>query len=375
MTIVNSPKIKILIIGPLPPPPGGIATNVQNLLQSDLRKYFRLICMKNSTARATDKKGRLDLLNIIYFLQNVLKLFGIMFYVRPSIVQIETSSGISFLKNSIFVIIAKIFRRKIILNIYGGGVEKFYKNLSLIGKRYVKFIFLCCRSIKVEYEQRKNFLANEIGVPERRIFVLTNAVYLNQITSKNAKTAKEEFKLLFVGWIWRHKGIFDLINSIEILKQKGYKIKIDVVGPQVNKEESANVLNAIRSKDLTEEVKIIGEKTSNEVQAFYSNADIFILPSYVEGFPYVILEAMSWGLPIVSSKIGAIPDVITDWINGFLIEPGDSLALIEKIEVLINNAKLRNEIGMNNYKKIESEYSMDTVVKKLTELYNILLSD
>lgn len=366
-------KPTILIVGPLPPPYGGIATAVSNFLKSDLQKYFKLICIKNSTNRPSVKKGKIDFLNVAYFLGQIFRFIIIIIFVRPRIVQIEATYGISFLKNSLFVILSKILGRKIILSIYGGQADNFYNNLPPIGKKYVKFILLCCHKIKVEFKRGKKFFVEKFGLPESKIFILPNAVYLNKIPDENVKPTEKELNLLFVGWILKEKGIFDLLKGIEILKQKGYKFKVKIVGPEGKEGELKKVLDEIQKRNLIDIVEVTGKKSSYELQNFYSDADIFILPSYAEGLPYVILEAMSYKLPIVSTRVGALPEVIEEGANGFLVEPGNIKALTEKIEILAKNKNLREEIGRNNYEKIKNEYSMDHLVKKLANIYNILL--
>lgn len=366
-------KPTILIVGPIPPPCGGIATGVLNLLKSDLQKDFRLISIKNSTARPSAKKGKIDFLNVTYFLGQFFRFIITIIFVRPQIVQIEATYGVSFLKNSFFVILAKILGRKIILSLYGGQADSFYNNLPSIGKKYVKYILFCCDKIRIEFKQRKDFFVKKIGLVESKILILPNAVYLNEPPMKDIKPTEEELNLLFVGWLLKEKGVFDLLKGIEILKQKSYKFKIKIVGPEGRVGELKRVLDDIQKRNLINIVEVTGEKPSYEMESFYSNADIFILPSYTEGLPYAILEAMSYKLPIISTNIGALPEVIEEGVNGFLIEPGNVKTLTEKIEILAKNKKLREKMGKNNYEKMKNEYSVDHLVKKLTNVYNILL--
>ncbi len=373
MIAEHIPKPTILIVGPLPPPCGGIATGVLNLLKSDLQKYFKLICIKNSTTRPSVKKGKIDFLNVVYFLGQFFRFIITMIFVRPQIVQIETSYGISFFKNSLFVVFSKILGRKIILSIYGGQADSFYNDLSPIGKKYVKYILFCCDKIRIEFKRREDFFVKKFGLPESKIIILPNAVHLEKSAEKDIKPVTEELNILFVGWLLEAKGVFDLLKGIEILKQKGYKLKIKIIGPEGRAGELKRVLDDVQNKDLINIVEVVGEKLSYEMRSFYSAADIYVLPTYAEGLPYAILEAMSCGLPIISTNVGALPEVIEEGVNGFLIEPGDIRALTEKIEILAKNKKIREEMGKNNYKKIENEYSIDCLVKKLANVYNILL--
>lgn len=367
-------KPMILIVGPLPPPYGGVATAVLNLLNSDLQKTFKLIHLSTYTKRPNSKKGKLDILNILAFLKQLVKLILIIILTWPKVVQIETSLGVSFLKNSFFIISSKIAKRKIILSVYGDihgkSFENLYCQLPRISQKYIKFILNLCDKVKVESQKRKNFFMEKLKLSESNIWVIPNAVYLDKI-SKNYNNSKPE--LLFVGWIDKNKGIFDLLKSIEILKRQGYNFRTKILGSEGRRGELKRVMNYIKDKNINDVVEIFRERPHHEIKQFYSSADIYLLPSYFEGLPYTILEAMAYGLPIISTKVGAIPEVIEEGINGFLIKPGNVGALTEKIEILIKDRILREKIGKNNREKIEKEYSMDKQVEKYKKIYNTLL--
>ena len=99
------------------------------------------------------------------------------------------------------------------------------------------------------------------------------------------------------------------------------------------------------------------------------DADIFILPSYNEGLPMSILEAMSYGLPVISTPVGGIPEIVKDGVNGYLIFPGDNEALAEKIELLAKNKELRLRMGQENYKLVSQKYNAGTIINQLKILY------
>jgi glycosyltransferase involved in cell wall biosynthesis len=371
---MNNNKPKILIVGPLPPPNGGVATAVSNILNSDLRNEFRLMHVSSSNRRSTNKKGKMDILNVGFLGWQIIKLISAMIVFRPCIVQIESSCGISFLKNSIFVILARIAGRKIILSIYGETFENFYQKLPPIRQKYVKFVLNSCNKIKIESQGWRDFFVEKIGINASDICIIPNAVFLPDEVFRNRDNdlTGEKLKLLFLGVLKKKKGIFDFLKSIKILKDKGYNFKAEIVGPEGERGEMEKVFDYIEKESINEIVGVHGEKQHNEVGEFYSVADIYLLPSYTEGFPYAILEAMAYGLPIISTKVGGIPELIEDGVNGFLVDPGDADALAEKIEILMGNKKLREIMGKNNREKIKNKYSMDKQVEKIKNIYNIL---
>ena len=107
---------------------------------------------------------------------------------------------------------------------------------------------------------------------------------------------------------------------------------------------------------------------------YYKQADIYVLPSYAEGLPMSILEAASYGLPIVATRVGGIPEIIDDGVNGFLIDPGDKGALTDRLLRLIENPELRSQMGRAAYQKVKEKFDVDTVVKQLDSLYQEFLN-
>ena len=373
----NARKRSILLVGPLPPPPGGIATAVSTLLRSSLVEDFKFVHLDNSTKRPVNKKGKIDLLNIASFIFQISLLIVKIVRHRPNLVQIETASGISFLKNSIFVLLSKAAFRKIIISIYGPGPGfiEFFHDSPTIGRRYLKFVLSRCAVVRIESEQWVKAFSSELELEESKICAIPNVVWPEDFSDNTSPTnrSRDEMTLLFLGWVGEAKGIFDLVDSIEILAHKGYQFKLLIVGPEMRKGDTDKVIKVIVDKHLDKYAKVLGETERSEVVEYYHAADVYLLPSYTEGLPLAILEAMAAGLPIVSTRVGAIPQVVEEGVNGFLVDPGDVEGLVSRLEILIKNEKLREEMGASNRTKILEEYSSDKQVKMFRCLYSQIL--
>ena len=265
---------------------------------------------------------------------------------------------------------------KIILSIHGSGSRflHFYDSVPLFLKNYIRYVLLKCDAIRLLSNKWMQPYIIKFKLNYKKIFSIPNGI---EIAFVNRNQNKLDFGnsiiILYLGWIGKKKGTFDLLEVAEILKEKGYNFKILSVGPEMKTGDRKLINSIIRNKKLKDSVKLLKEVEHDEVPAFYNSADIFILPSYTEGFPMCILEAMASGLPIVSTNVGAIPEIIEEGKNGFLFEPGDINTFINKIEILINNKKLREEIRHNNIEKVKNEFSVDRQVNKFKNLYINLL--
>ena len=370
-------KVKIAILGAFPPATGGIATNIQNLLKSPLNMKFILIKFRTMSKKCGtseyyqekifSKISRvlLDLFLYLYFLQKE----------SPQIVHINTSFGIwAFWRDSMYLLISKIFQKKVFFQIHGGKLDEFCCRHFYIFNILIKQIFKMPDLITVlSSVQRKPFI--DIGL-EDKVKVVPNTVELaryNNIGNFRVKFNIPEkcVVVLFIASLFnKEKGIIELLNAIKLIKQKFTNIIFIFVGG--GKEEDV-MLKFCRIEKLENFVKFTGYLSSKEIVQVLNSSDIFTLPSYSEGFPLVILEAMAAGLPIVSTSVGAISEIVKNGENGFIIKPRDHIALAEKITYLAKNSEIRKHMGNLNIDKVREKFDLEVVAKIFEESYQQIL--
>ena len=130
----------------------------------------------------------------------------------------------------------------------------------------------------------------------------------------------------------------------------------------------------LENQNVIEDIEIHDSVSRQKMKEyFYPRADIFLLPSHAEGFPNSMLEAMAAGLPIVTSPVGAIPDVLVPKIHGFLNDPSDHEALIRDVLFLVQNPEERFKMGKRCYDLVSSDYQLDTVFSRFDRLWKTLL--
>ena len=167
-----------------------------------------------------------------------------------------------------------------------------------------------------------------------------------------------------MGRLEKRKGIYDIIEAAKYIKNPDVIINLYGDG---NPEEFQKL---VMDNNLQEKVQIKGWISGDKKNEIFQASDVLILPSYSEGLPMSILEAMAVGLPIISTPVGGIPEAVEDGVNGFLIQPGDYKALAEKIDILANDKQLREQMGQNGYKIAKEKFDVDVVIKQLKEIYN-----
>jgi N-acetyl-alpha-D-glucosaminyl L-malate synthase BshA len=203
------------------------------------------------------------------------------------------------------------------------------------------------------------------------VFVIPNGIEPERFyrTQGDEIRVKLEIKvnqklILFVGRLHPVKGVKYLIKAMDIVRQKNNaKLILVGKGPEEN-----SLKTLVKQMHLEDYVKFIGQVPNEQIPSLYAAADILVLPSLSEGFPVTVLEAMASGLPIIATRVGGLPEVIEEGRNGFLVEPKNPKQIAEKILLLLENNKLRENISKNNIRKAMS-YSWQNVVQQLENVY------
>lgn len=349
--IVEKLSARVLTIGcQWKKPKGGIAVV--------LNSYSRIFPKFNIIVNSNGKNAIANLLQLLYSL--VMTTFRLLFCKSIRIVHIHTASNNSFKRSALFISLAKFFKRKVVIHIHGGGFKEYYeKNTSFVHKNLLK-----CDTIIALTEYWKEFFE---GLGFENVIVVPNIVDSPTIQERKCDDGKTH--ILYLGLITKAKGIFDLIDTI-------YEHKEDLKGNIVlhigGNGETETLKKMIGDYSLQDIVLFEGWVSGDKKVELLNNADFFLLPSYAEGLPISILEAMSYRLPVISTPVGGIPEVVKDGENGCLFTPGDKEALYNAIITLVSDKELRKEMGELSYRKVKPHFPNNVSVQ-LENIYQELL--
>ena len=192
---------------------------------------------------------------------------------------------------------------------------------------------------------------------------------------RRMRTDDGSVNLLFVGYLIPRKGVDTLVKSINILvKNRGLeRLTLHVVGDAERDETYAQgIREYCRTEGIEDHVIFHGRVNDSDLQNLYETSDIFVFPSLWEGFGMALAEAMSYGLPIVTTNAGAIPYLVKDGLNGFLVPPKDPEKLAQSIEKLVASPELRVQFGEVN-RKVAAEFSWDRSFAQIENFFNRLI--
>lgn len=350
-------KHRILFISVSPKLKGGVAAVTKQYLS-----YF-----KHSSLVATKiSENWIDIFLYPYFL---LKILFTILIKKNTIVHIHGASRGSFYRKYVaFILIKYLLQKKVIYHIHGAEYHVFYSSSNKVIRGMIKdFINNTDVIICLSDSWKKFFCKN---FTPRQIEVIPNAV--SKIEEKPIiLEEREKVKFLFLGRVGKRKGIIELLEASNLLKSSyGDMFEVWICG-------DGNISlfeKQIQDYHLESQIKYLGWVEGERKVQLLKDADVFVLPSYNEGLPVSMLEAMAYGMPVISTKVGGIPEVVKDKESGFLVEPGDVEALRASMEKFINNHALIEQMGICSCSIIEENYTTEVVFQKLESIYTTLRS-
>jgi len=311
--------------------------------------------------------GKSSFHRLSVYIQAVFKLIYLLVTDRKvKIIHMHSASRGSFFRKSIILLIGKLFGKKTILHLHAAEFKIYYANAGLL-RPYIRFIMNKADAVLCLSENWKQYYAENFNI--RRLEVINNIIepvhHSVKPTERNGRV-----RLLFLGYIGQRKGIF---NLLEVLGANREKFKDNLMLTIGGDGEIDRLKQTLADKNLGDEVVYEGWVSGEKKNTLLEQCDIYILPSYNEGLPISILEAMAYSKPIISTFVGGIPEIVKPGYNGWLIEAGDQVALKLAIEEAISSESRLKQYGDNSL-KLSQNYTPQVVIRSLETLYKNLLA-
>ena len=368
-------KLRILVSGHLPPPLGGVATYYQSLLNSSLPQQVDLCFVETSSQRRTlSQSGIFTFSNLISAITDCGRFTKAVIKHRPQLTHIGTAFGLSYVKHSVCVLIARLFGSRALLHPHC-GFSALYTNQPRWWQWFFRRIIRFTNGV-VSLSSEWNQLITI--VPGCAVYYLPNAIDLTAYRTATLKRRVVEqnpplLKVLYLGYLGKAKGSFDLVEAAKEILAKNIPVKIDLVGEELAKGEVERLKKQIDQTGLGNVVSLHPPVIGSKKIEMLLEADIFIYPSYGEGMPIAVIEAMASGLPIISTRVGGLPDLVKDGINGILVEAGHPDQLVRAILYLSLNPDQRFAMQMNSFQSAINNFDIEKLVPRLVNIYSKVL--
>ena len=357
----------ILFLLHCPPPVHGssiVGLSIKN--SSKINNYFECRFINLLVSKTINDTGKMGFFKIIRFIGVLTKLIIELFKKKPDLCYLAlTATGTAFYKDVLLIALLRLAHVKRIYHLHNKGINQQHHNK--INKFLYSFVFKDADVILLS-----NALYHDIEsfVPESRVSICPNGIddaFPDFVT--RSIEIESKIKIIFLSNLIESKGIFVLLDACSLLQQKDIDFECDFIGAEGNVTIS-EFNKKVNQYQLNSKVHFLGKKYGKEKNNIFENADIFAFPSYYsnECFPLVLLEAMSAGLPVISTFEGGIPDIVKEGVTGYLVPQRDSVALANQLERLILNQELRFKMGNAARKKFESRFKLENFELRMIEI-------
>jgi len=370
-------KKKILMIAPLPLPYHG-ASVVSNILLNSIKDDFSVFYVNTNSRKLFFRSKFLNLRRIAEVLMDFCLFIYFLFSKKVDFVYVVHSrSPLGFIKDSFYVLLSKLFRKKVVAHFHGALLKEFHNKHNFLLRFYSKMIFSVLDKVIVLDKTFKLALIDFVDL--NKVVVIPNFVdsYLlpsNFEFSSKLRRIKKGRKLvvLFISNFIYEKGYFYLLKAAKQFK-KDSSISFIFAGEWVNEADFRKVKKYISENKLTN-VRFLSSVSRSKKRKLIKDADIFVLPTFhnYEGTPVSIIEAMSFGLTIITTRKGAIPSLIISGKNGFFVSPRSYGDIVSVIKYLKRRKGLLIRIAKLNNAKVLQNYSLDIFKKSFLDLFNSL---
>jgi glycosyltransferase involved in cell wall biosynthesis len=282
---------------------------------------------------------------------------------RIAVLHVNVSERGSFLRKGPLVALGRLFRTPVVLHCHGADLVEHARSVGRLRRRLIEATFASADRVLVLGGYWQEFVTQELGLPMAKVEILWNAV--PDPGPPTPRPAGAPVEILFLGRLGERKGVPELLEALADPRLRGLRWNATLAGDGPVDRYRA----VVAALGLRERVRLTGWVDEAEAKRRLAAADLLVLPSRNEGLPMAILEAMSHGIPVVTTPVGAIGDAVRDGENGLLVEPGDPQALATALVRLVGSAPLRRSLGIRGRDRFLADFSLEAHVARLRGIY------
>lgn len=360
------PGHRVVLVGVAPALTGGIAAVVRAILASSLKGRYEFLVVPSKEFEPRSRGACAKALRLARF---GTRLIGALARFHPGLVHFHASEAGSFWPSAIAAVACRCAGTPYVWHIHGGSFDQYVRHHRGPGLWALRRVLAHASATVVLSEQWRRTL--EPLLPGAALRVVRNGVAVPPPPTRS----RDGWPVvcLCVSMVGRAKGTYDLIAAAESTASAGACVRFVLAGGEQWGGEWDSVARRAGTSAARDRIELLGAVPPSSVAQLLERAGIFVLPSHSEAMPVSILEAMAAGLPVIATRVGAIPEVATA--EGFiLIEPGDVAALAAAIEELVADPGRRVRMGSANRARVEQEYSVERMAEDLDRVYQEALA-
>lgn len=376
MEPISSHKPRLLMLAQLPPPVHGSSLVSQSILESDyVREQLDIDSIDISTAKHLGSIGRVSLRKTLSGLGILMQVISYMTRKKYDLIYITlTPHGKAFYKDSFLALAARLLRGRVAYHLHGKGIAR-QLSRSRLRRHYYRLLFRRCKVI-----QLSSTLYGDISgiVALKDVYVVPNGIPSQDDNAVVSGSPNGRPRILYLSNMVPSKGAMVLLEGLKELNGRGCEFEaIFAGGWGPDRGFRDDFFRFIEENTLEHCIRYVGPVYGEEKRRLLNSADIFVLPTFfaLEAFPLSILEAMSCGVPVISTYEGAIPEIVDDGRTGFLVKPECIGELSTKLQRCIDDPAMRMAMGRAGREKYSVAYSIEVFERAFVQAIERILGD
>ena len=368
-------KKKLMVVGAFPRPGvqiyGGVVTSCRTLLDSSFSDHYEFVLI-DSTQISNPPPS--IAVRCIFAFKRTVRFVTTLLRERPDAVLLFTSGGSSLLEKGAMSWLVRMRRVPVFLFPRAAALIQKVQG-SFFQRVWVVAVMRGATHILCQGPAWQRFAIDVLGYSQSTAPIIQNwTATKNLLTIGGARNLESERgvpRLLFLGWLERAKGCFELLEAC-LLLSKRYEFRLTIAGRGYAENEARDFVFTHGLEDI---IEFAGWVQGDVKDGLLAKSDILVLPSWAEGFPNVIVEAMAAKLAVIVTTVGNVPGLIVDREQAFLVPPKDHMALASAIEELLLNPELRIELADRGYDFARNNFSVDQAVVKLIKVIDTAITE
>ena len=356
------PRSRLLLIGPLPPPLGGVQLVIDMQVRSSLAREFELHVVDTSKRQLRWAVENPTWKTPLYFVRDFSRLVRALVRVRPDVVLVHAAPSLSILRDWVFMVTARLAGAKVMCHYHGTLHARFPSGETRIGRAVGRLLMSAAHRVIVLSPTYQR----EMGKAWKRddLVWVSNVADVALFRNMPANTpapwlAPGDRAVLFVGRLSAPKGIYDLFDAIPRVIKRHPEARFVLVGVAEREAMEPVVRAEAERRGIGARVTFLGPLEGRDKAAAFVTSKMIVVPSWTEAFPLVIPEAMAAGLPVIATAVGAIPDFVKDGEDGFLVVPRKPAELADGICRLLDDESLRRRISERLRERAPREFAIE----------------
>jgi glycosyltransferase involved in cell wall biosynthesis len=359
----------VLILGPHRAAVSGVSTHLNLLINSTLADDYELVHFQ------VGSEGRQEsaVTKMLRLLMSPFALAAAIIFRHVSIVHLNTSlNPRAYWRDLAYLFVAKALGARVLYQVHGGKLPREFFAGNRVLTAFLRWT-LRVPDVVVVLAQCE-LAAYQEFIPEQQVVVLPNGIDCRPFGAVPTvrSTPERPLKLLYIGRVAREKGLYETLQGLRLAHELGADARLVVAGSGA---EDTRLKRYAQALGIASRVTFAGPVFGADKVKLLAGADVMLLPSYSEGLPYALLEAMAAGVPVIATPVGAIPDVVADGIHGFLVPPRDGKAIAEALAVLAGDRERLSWMSRACRRRIRAAFSIERVAAEFGMHYAQLCGD